>query len=236
MTNILLPCLEPLLLIIAPYLKCNLVDGMERPIDAESLRGKIKYAINQFERAAQEQSVDMETIARSKYALIAFIDELVIQGGGEVSHRWAMYPLQLEFFGQNTAGQRFFLQLDELRLQGETFIDALEIYYLCLTLGFEGQFRAYERSDLLKLTQELMNQIQKIRRRDDLCLFMPATNTLPLSHDTTIISFKRMMSAGFVLLTLVALGFTGVIHYQAYQTNKIIISYQDALSGLRNKG
>ena len=39
------------------------------------------------------------------------------------------------------AGERFFERLDKVRRAGEGKAELLEIYYLCMALGFEGKYK-----------------------------------------------------------------------------------------------
>ncbi len=75
------------------------------------------------------------------FPLVAFIDEVILGSDWEHRERWRDHPLQLDLFGERTAGQRFFKRLEELRREGSARRDILEIYHLCLTLGFAGSYR-----------------------------------------------------------------------------------------------
>jgi type VI secretion system protein ImpK len=48
-------------------------------------------------------------------------------------------PLQLIYFNENTAGEGFFQRMAALQNQPQR-AHVLEIYYLCLCLGFQGQY------------------------------------------------------------------------------------------------
>lgn len=81
-----------------------------------------------------------------KYALVAIIDESI---------GWAS-RLEQEFFGTNIAGDEFFNKLEQIK-EAKGRGEALEVYYHCLTLGFEGKlFRSPER------LQEYINELQEI--------------------------------------------------------------------------
>jgi hypothetical protein len=78
---------------------------------------------------------------------------------------WMGKPLQLEYFGDNLAGEGFFQKLTKLRQSGNRNIDALEVYYLCLQLGFEGMYRMRGLEQLQALQVDLRTQIADCRNR-----------------------------------------------------------------------
>ncbi|WP_165475094.1 type IVB secretion system protein IcmH/DotU [Legionella yabuuchiae] len=202
----------------------------EQYLDSQALRRQCKEALNQFEQQALEKNVQPEHLALCKYALIAFIDELIIRQEGPTSQIWLVNPLQLEYFDENTAGQQFFIKLNHLRLQAERFIDCLEIYYFCLELGFEGQYQTKDKFELIQLKQALKTQIEHIRHYPVLdVLFRDETLSFkepkPSKSKLLIFSLWGLTTLGFLYLILV-----GVIHYQAHQARTPIHNYQQAIA------
>ena len=99
-----------------------------------------------MEEKARELKIADTNIEDAKYALAGFIDETV---------GWAS-RLEQEFFRRNIAGEEFFTRLDRIK-ETKARNQVLEVYYLCLTLGFEGRyFRTPEK------LQEYIEELQKI--------------------------------------------------------------------------
>jgi type IV/VI secretion system ImpK/VasF family protein len=73
------------------------------------------------------------------YALVALVDESVMGRGDALSRTWAMRPLQLECFGEFTAGRGFFERLDLLLTAEKADPEVLHVYWLCLKYGFKGE-------------------------------------------------------------------------------------------------
>jgi len=69
----------------------------------------------------------------ARYALVAFLDETM----AALSEAWS--PLQLDLFNELSAGDGFYDRLETLRAAKN--VDVLEVYYLCLALGFQGKHR-----------------------------------------------------------------------------------------------
>jgi type VI secretion system protein ImpK len=94
------------------------------------------------------------------YALVAFADEIA-QARPELHGYWRDRPLQLHFFQENRAGEGFFDRLEKIRGDRRR-ADALRVYYLCLTLGFQGKYAIREGQDaLLTLIDSLREQIER---------------------------------------------------------------------------
>lgn len=78
-------------------------------------------------------------LAEARYALVAFIDEQILKSTWPGRGEWMGQPLQLVLYGEYAAGENFFHRLRAL-LQQATPAPALEIYQLCLLLGFRGAY------------------------------------------------------------------------------------------------
>jgi type VI secretion system protein ImpK len=101
-------------------------------------------------------------LAEARYALVAFIDEQVMRSEWAGRSEWMSRPLQLELYRENTAGENFFVRLKALLRSGERPV-AVEIYYLCLLLGFNGAYRdAGDAGALDKFTRAARDQLTKV--------------------------------------------------------------------------
>jgi type VI secretion system protein ImpK len=100
-------------------------------------------------------------LAEARYALVAFIDEQIARSDWAGRSDW-MNRLQLELYKENTAGENFFVRLRALLRSGNRPV-AVEIYYLCLVLGFEGAYRdGGEPGALEKFARAARDQLKKV--------------------------------------------------------------------------
>jgi type VI secretion system protein ImpK len=106
----------------------------------ESLRKLLKEYLRIYESNCCAVHVDSAIIESTKYALVALIDETVLSIPGQCAEYWMTRPLQFEIWGEILAGEKFYDYLDSLLQNPEKNYDALEIFYLCLSLGFSGKF------------------------------------------------------------------------------------------------
>jgi type VI secretion system protein ImpK len=77
---------------------------------------------------------------------------------------WAQQPLQEEIFGDHVAGENFFRHLSELlaRQDSEDLADLLEVFQLCLLLGFRGKYSA-NVAGLQSITAMVHEKIRRVR-------------------------------------------------------------------------
>ncbi|MDR5893608.1 type IVB secretion system protein IcmH/DotU [Halomonas mongoliensis] len=111
---------------------------------------------------AQEQFRD------AQYALCAFLDESVLAAGeSNIRRHIELHPLQYKYFGVHLAGEGFFERLEVLRGDVRGNLDVLEVYHLCLALGFEGKYRLEHRDQLRYIANTLGQDIARHRKAPD---------------------------------------------------------------------
>jgi type VI secretion system protein ImpK len=123
--------------------------------DETALRDRIQSYLSRIESEGIAARIPRDVLEAAKYPLVAFIDETILNSQWQHRERWRDRPLQLHYYGERTAGTHFFTNLAELRRQGEGRRDLLEIYHICLALGFEGQYRVTGLADLARLRESL---------------------------------------------------------------------------------
>jgi type VI secretion system protein ImpK len=108
--------------------------------EPESLRMLIRHYIDLFEKNCDAMGVETSRSRSAAYALVALLDETVLSQPGPCRDSWLANPLQLEKFGDNLAGEEFYRKLDDLLGAQRPDRELLEVYYLCLCLGFAGKY------------------------------------------------------------------------------------------------
>jgi len=109
------------------------------PADAEGFRDRVKQMLARVDRGAQKLGLRAQDVFRAKFAFCALLDEVVLRSKFSIRESWERKPLQLELFGEHMAGERFFEYLEDLRLEGARHLQTLEVFHMCLLLGFEGR-------------------------------------------------------------------------------------------------
>lgn len=147
------------------HLVMPLISGDKGASTGQDLRAKFTLAFEDFERRCYALHLDSGIVSDAKYAMSAFVDEKVMGSAWQHKLTWMGKPLQLEYFGDNLAGEGFFQKLAKLRQSGDRNADVLEIFYLCLQLGFEGMYRMRGLEQLQALQVDLRAQIEVARNR-----------------------------------------------------------------------
>ncbi len=106
-----------------------------------ALRKLIIHYLELFRKNCRAMNVDPTAIDDAVYSLVALLDETVMSVPGECRDFWVTNPIQLELYGDNMAGQEFFRRLEKLSTDPERMKDVLEVFYICLCLGFEGKYK-----------------------------------------------------------------------------------------------
>ena len=129
------------------------------PLDAATFRERLKDFLQQVDRGARRLQADAEDIYLVKYAFCALVDERVLGAHPSLRQDWERRPLQLELFGEQLAGEHFFDKLEACRQQGAARLQALEVFHLCLLLGFQGRYLLEGTEKLGYLTARLGDEI-----------------------------------------------------------------------------
>jgi len=118
-----------------------------------------------LEREARSANYSVEQVKDTQYALCAFLDESVLRSGdNELRRHFELQPLQFRYFGVHLAGEGFFEKIDSLRSDVKKNLDVLEVYHLCLALGFEGKFSLGQKDQLRYLANTLGQDIARYKK------------------------------------------------------------------------
>lgn len=133
--------------------------------DAEAFRRQMKQALTRAEQDARSGGYKAEDVGQVLFAVVAFLDESVLGSRNPVFGDWPRLPLQTELFGQQIAGERVFQELQRTlgRADSPEVCDVLEVYELCLLLGFRGRYAAGGAGDLQSLVSTIQEKIKRVR-------------------------------------------------------------------------
>ncbi len=129
--------------------------------ESELLRKQIISFLDRMERRAKRNGFNSKEIYRAKFAMISFIDETIMSSEWSQKEAWIAKPLQLQIFNRFDAGEKFFQLLEKFRSRPYDYINLIEIYYLCLALGFKGKYGLNETENLKVLTEDVFNELKK---------------------------------------------------------------------------
>jgi type VI secretion system protein ImpK len=112
--------------------------------DAETFRNRIKTILAGVTREMDGRGFDRGNVKLAVFGFTAFLDESVLNSTDPIFRDWPRRPLQEEVFGEHTGGEKFYQNLEALLRQSDSgeLADVLEVYLLCLLLGFHGRYPA----------------------------------------------------------------------------------------------
>lgn len=200
-----------------------LLKNQKSPDNADHFTTQIQKFLADFERRAQRMNFSAADVFDAKYAFCAMVDETILSSRLSIRETWQRRPLQLTLFGDQLAGEHFFDKLEKARDGGASRLQALEVFHMCLLLGFQGRYMLEGPEKLAYLTSQLGEQIAHIKGRKN--AFAPHW-AIP---DKIAHALKRefpvwVFAAVFALGGLIA--FLGMNHLLARQTNGALQPYQ----------
>jgi type VI secretion system protein ImpK len=130
--------------------------------DPHTLQSHVLGMFAEADQRADASGVPKEVVCEAKFALAAFLDEMVMTSRWPEKHQWTSQLFQYELFQTQVAGVEFFDHLDGVRRRLPLNAPLLEVYYLCLLLGFQGKYALAGREKLATLLGEMRHDLEII--------------------------------------------------------------------------
>lgn len=133
--------------------------------DADSFRAQIVANLRNVEQEGRQRGYSEQDMRLAIFACVAFLDESVLNSRNPAFASWPRKPLQEEMFGGHMAGETFFANAQALLRAPDsaTLADVLEIYQLCLLLGYQGRYTLGNQGELQIIKQNIADKIHRIR-------------------------------------------------------------------------
>lgn len=135
------------------------------PQDHTEFQSRMARFLDDFGRNARKKNASADDIDAAKYAFCAAVDEIILRSHFSIRDAWELKPLQLTMFGDQLAGENFFNRLDALRTRSSEHVEALEVFHMCLLLGFQGRYILEGSEKLGYLTSRLGDEIAHMKGR-----------------------------------------------------------------------
>jgi type VI secretion system protein ImpK len=160
--------LTPLVAAAVPLLQllARLRNTLNQP-DPGDLRERAVAAMREFDRSARETGVSLELLRPAHYALCASLDDVVLNTPWGSTGVWDTRSLVSTFHQEVRGGERFFNLLRQMCQNPGTFLPVIELMYLCMSLGFQGQYRLSARgpAELDRLREEIYALLVRQRQQ-----------------------------------------------------------------------
>jgi len=113
--------------------------------DSGDLYQRTVRQIRAFEQEARDKGVPLEQLRPAHYALCASLDDIVLNTPWGSSGTWSQRSLVSTFHQEVRSGERFFDVLKQMCDNPGRFLPVVKLMYLCMSLGFVGQYRLSRR-------------------------------------------------------------------------------------------
>lgn len=133
--------------------------------DVDGLYQRLVNEIKTFEGQLRSQQVKPEIVLAARYSLCTVIDEAVLNTPWGAESNWPQRTLLSTFHNETGGGEKFFLLVDKLRASPMENLNILELFYLCLSLGYEGKYKYLPqgRDALEQVRDDLFSIIRNYR-------------------------------------------------------------------------
>lgn len=167
--------------------------------DPAGLRLQLLERVREFESVARANGVPAHQISAARYVLCSFVDEVIAATPWGAGGVWAQRNLLQEFHQERSGADKSFKLLERLCEEPATNHDLLELFYVCLSLGFEGRYRGTRNGhqQLDAIAARVLELVRPAREQQ-------ATRTLSLRWQGVAAQAQRSLT-GLPLWVLLAL-------------------------------
>ncbi|MGQ0484947.1 MAG: type IVB secretion system protein IcmH/DotU [Hyphomicrobiales bacterium] len=131
-----------------------------------ALMDQVAQAIAGIEGRLRALNLPEQQVVTAKYALCATADDIVQNLPAIERNLWTQYSMLSRFFQVRTSGVGFFDELARIKANPALNCDLLELMHACMSLGFEGQYRAAGGDlALQQVRRDVYQTIRHIRSR-----------------------------------------------------------------------
>lgn len=152
------------LLILFGRLRTQMVE-----MDAVPLMEYVTREIETFEANVIKAGVDPHEAQVAKYLLCGTADDIVQNIPGTDRHIWVQYSMVARFFNRRTSGVGFFQEVEKALSAPAQRFQLLELAMVCLSLGFEGQYRTAPNGsvELARIRGIVYDSLRRVQGRPD---------------------------------------------------------------------
>ena len=152
------------LLILFGRLRTGMVE-----MQAEPLLNHVVREIEAFERNAVQEGADPQEARIGTYVLCGTADDIVQNLPGTDKSAWLQYSMVARFFQKRDSGIGFFQEAEKAMQAPAQRYDLLELMLVCLSLGFEGQYRTMPNgaTELARIRAAIYETLRRVKARPD---------------------------------------------------------------------
>jgi type VI secretion system protein ImpK len=101
------------------------------------VRSDIQRLLSKSEECLKKNQFSQNDYEMGRFAVCALIDETILNSSWHDKDQWQRELLQRVYYNTADAGEEFFKRLNSIGIHQR---EVREVYYLCLAMGFMGQY------------------------------------------------------------------------------------------------
>jgi type VI secretion system protein ImpK len=175
--------------------------------NAAAFRTQVQGALRAAEHEGSEKGYPPEDSRLGTFAVVAFLDETILNSQNPAFNEWLRKPLQEEMFGVHVAGQIYFDNVERLLMRPDSpqIADVLDVYLLCVLLGFRGKYGATGGEGLRGAIDAMVQKINRIRGPAPAISWQPTDEAVRTAGGADPWTKRMMWTAVACLLLAIAL-------------------------------
>jgi len=115
-------------------------EGDYQGYDYQQLRDRIESLFAEQLKVSSGMGLDDHYIQSARFAVVSYIDELVLSSDWEGRSQWKSDLMQRDIYNTSQGGIEFFENLQKLNSFNPVEREVREVYFYCLSMGFKGQY------------------------------------------------------------------------------------------------
>jgi type VI secretion system protein ImpK len=133
--------------------------------DAATFRAQLLQLLARADADARAAGYDPTDVRLAGFAVVALLDESVLNARQPALADWARRPLQEELFGNHLAGEWFYQHVEQLLARPDSAVlaDLLEVHQLCLLLGFRGRYGTHDPGAVHAVAARMSERVTRLR-------------------------------------------------------------------------
>lgn len=136
--------------------------------DIAGLYSRMQNEISALSEKVKELNYDSAFQLSFRYCVCTFIDEMVMATPWGSSSVWGQRSLLAYFHNETWGGEKFYSILSRTMLEPEKYHEILEFMYVCLALGFKGQYALspHGQENIQNILLKLQKTLRPLRGYD----------------------------------------------------------------------
>lgn len=189
------------------------------------LQKELITEINHFQETIKNHGYNPEYVVVCRFVICATFDDILSDTRWGSQGHWQHYSLLASYNQDAQYQEKFFTIMERAIKEPALYIDLMELMYICLSMGYKGQYRATEHNQyqLEQITHHLYKHIRAYRGNFSKTLSpMPiqaprlSLSAAPKQNSSSIYIF--FVTACIIMTIFISLGYLmDVISNEAYQ-------------------